>query len=249
MSFNRLRHSPRIGLLGLILLGSQALAQVPAASRIVHPDRVKLEQRARAADSAGRHVEAGYIRARLENGDFRIGDRVIVTYEGIKSQLGDTLVVQSGRSLRLGEPMGELPLTGVLRFELADSISGRATKYFKTAVVHVTPLVRISVSGAVRNPGYYYTRTDTPLSDLITRTAGQDQSTDLGDVTVKRGEELLWGGPEVQSAFRDGLTLEDMGLSTGDDVVVGARRNAWPMVAQFGLPVLSALLITLLVRR
>lgn len=249
MSFNRLRHSPRIGLLGLSLLGGQALAQVPAASRGPHPDRVKLVERARAADSAGRHAEAGWIRARLESGDFRIGDRVIVTYEGIKSTLGDTLVVQSGQSLRLGEPMGELPLAGVLRFELADSISGRATKYFKTAVVHVTPLVRISVSGAVRNPGFYYTRTDTPLSDLITRTAGQDQATDLGEVTVKRGEVLLWGGPEVQTAFRDGLTLEDMGLSTGDDVVVGARRNAWPMVAQFGLPLVSAFLITLLVRR
>jgi hypothetical protein len=248
MSFNRLRHSPRIGLLGLILFGSQALAQVPTASR-VHPDRVKLMERARAADSAGRLEEAGYLRSRLANGDFRIGDRVIVTYEGIKSQLGDTLVVQSGQSLRLGEPMGELPLAGVLRFELADSISNRATKYFRSAVVHVTPLVRISVSGAVRNPGYYYARTDTPLSDLITRTACQDQSTDLGDVTVTRGEVVLWGGREVQGAFRDGLTLEAMGISTGDDVVVGARRNAWPMVAQFGVPIISALLVTLLVRR
>jgi hypothetical protein len=248
MSFNRLRHSPRIGLLGLILLAGQAFAQTSAPARGPHPDRLKLEARARAADSAGRHDEASRIRARLQDGDFKVGDRVIVTYEGLKSQLGDTLVVQAGRLLRLGEPMGELPLTGVLRFELPDSVSARTTKYFRSAIAHVTPLLRISVSGAVRNPGYYYARTDTPLSDLITRTAGQDQSTDLADVIVRRGEELLWAGPEVQSAFRDGLTLDALALSSGDDVIVGARRNIWPTVAQFAVPVVSALVVTVLLR-
>jgi hypothetical protein len=249
MSFNRLRHFPGAVLLGLMLVGAQALAQVPTASHAVHPDRLKLEARARAADSAGRNEEAGRIRSRLQNGDFRIGDRVIVTYEGLKSALGDTLVVQSGLSLRLGEPMGELPLAGLLRFELADSVSARTTKYFRNAIAHVTPLLRVSVSGAVRSPGFYYTRTDAPLSDLIARTAGQDQSTNLGDVTVKRGEEVLWAGAAVQQAFRDGLTLEALGLSTGDDIIVGARRDAWPMVSQFGLPILSAAIITLLIRR
>ena len=249
MSWNRLRLLPQLGLLALIPLAGHAAAQTSTGRAAPHPDRVRLEERARTADSLGRHEEAGRIRARLETGDFRVGDRVIVTYEGIRVQPGnDTLVVQSGRVLRLGEPMGELPLTGVLRFELPDSVNARVARFYKTAVVHVTPLLRISVSGAVRAPGYYYARADTPLSDLITRTAGQDQSTDLGDVTVKRGETLLWAAPEVQSAFRDGLTLEALGLSTGDDVVVGARRNTWPAVAQYGLPILSALLITLLVR-
>ena len=249
MSWNRLRLLPQLGLLALIPLAGHAAAQTSTGRAAPHPDRVRLEERARTADSLGRHEEAGRIRARLETGDFRVGDRVIVTYEGIRVQpWNDTLVVQSGRVLRLGEPMGELPLTGVLRFELPDSVNARVARFYKTAVVHVTPLLRVSVSGAVRAPGYYYARADTPLSDLITRTAGQDQSTDLGDVTVKRGETLLWAAPEVQSAFRDGLTLEALGLSTGDDVVVGARRNTWPAMAQYGLPILSALLITLLVR-
>jgi hypothetical protein len=253
MPWNHLRPSLLAGCLGLVLVGADATAQTTTAQatpRIaLHPDRVKLQERVRAADSLGRRDEAGRIRHRLQDGDFRIGDRVIVTYEGLRSQAGDTLVVQSGRSLRLGEPMGDLDLTGVLRFELPDSVSGRVAKYYKNAVAHVTPLLRISVSGAVRSPGYYYARADTPLSDLITRTAGQDQSTNLGDVTVKRGEELVWANTEVQRAFRDGLTLEALGLSTGDDVLVGAHSNPWPMVAQFGLPVISALLITLLIRR
>jgi len=249
MPWNRLRPYAFAGVLAITLLGAGAQAQGTTVRQGVHPDRVRLEERLRAADSAGRRDDASRLRARLQNGDFKVGDRVIVTYEGVRSQAGDTLVVQSGRSLRLGEPMGDLDLNGVLRFELPDSVSNRVTKYFKNAVVHVTPLVRISVSGAVRSPGYYYARTDTPLSDLITRTAGQDQSTDLSDVTVKRGDELLWAGPEVQGAFRDGLTLEGLGLTTGDDVLVGARTNRWPMIAQFGIPILSALAVTLLIRR
>jgi hypothetical protein len=249
MSWNRLPLASLGGLVGLALLGTVAGGQTPAVKRAIHPDRQRLEERLQTAEGLGRRDEASRIRLRLQNGDFRVGDRVIVTYEGVRSQLGDTLVVQSGRSLRLGEPMGDLDLTGVLRFELPDSVANRVTKYYRNAVVHVTPLMRISVSGAVRAPGYYYARADTPLSDLITRTAGQDQSTNLGDVTVKRGEDVLWAGPEVQSAFRDGFTLEALGLTTGDDVVVGARSNRWPMALQFGLPIVSGLLITLLVRR
>ena len=249
MSWNHLRHLARVGLSCACFVPMALHGQGAAPRRDVHPDRLKLEAWARTADSAGLRAEASRVRSRLVDGDFKVGDRVIVTYEGLRTQGGDTLVVQSGKRLQLGEPLGDLGLTGVLRFELQDSIANRVGKYFKSGVVHVTPLIRLSVSGAVRAPGYYYSRADMPLSDLITRSAGQDQATNLRDVVVKREEETIWDGPAVQRAFRDGLTLEALGLVTGDEVTVGARRNAWPMVAQFGLPVLSALLITLLVRR
>jgi hypothetical protein len=234
---------------GATMLAGPAVAQESAPNGGVHPDRLKLEAQARAADSAGRHDEATRLRFRLSDGDFKVGDRVIVVYEGLRNQGNDTLVVQSGRTLRLGEPMGELSLNGLLRFELPDSVAHRVNKYFRGATVHVTPLLRVSLSGAVRSPGYYYSRADTPLSDLISRTAGQDQTTDLTGVTVKRGDQLIWDSPEILIAFREGLTLEGLGLVSGDEVVVGAHKNPWPTVLQFGLPVVSAVVISLLLRR
>ena len=249
MSWNHLRRVARVGFSCVCFFPMALPGQSAAARSDVHPERLKLEAWARTADRENLVAEAARVRARLIDGDFKVGDRVIVTYEGLRTQGGDTLVVQSGKRLQLGEPLGDLGLTGVLRFELRDSVANRVEKYFKSGVVHVTPLIRVSVSGAVRAPGYYYARADTPLSDLITRTAGQDQSTNLRDVVVRRDEQTIWDGPAVQRAFRDGLTLEALGLVTGDEVAVGARRNVGPMLAQFGLPILSALLITLLIRR
>ena len=249
MSRNHLRHVALVGFLGTSFFPITLEGQDAAIRRDLHPERVKLEAWARRADSEGLPAEATRVRSRLVDGDFKVGDRVIVTYEGLKTQGGDTLVVQSGKVLRLGEPLGDLDLRGVLRFELPDSVAHRVSKYFKSATVRVTPLLRLSVSGAVRLPGYYYARADTPLSDLITRTAGQDQTTDLGDVVVKRDEEVIWNSSDVRKAFREGGTLESLGLVTGDEITVGARAHPWPAILQYAVPIVSALVLSLLLRR
>ncbi|MEP6990028.1 MAG: hypothetical protein ABJA80_03790, partial [bacterium] len=142
--------------------------------------RAELEAGAARADSAHRDEEAARIRLRLRNGDFEVGDRVIVTLEGATAQRSDTLTVQADRVLRLDQPVGDLNLKGVLRSELPDSVQGRVSRFLKNVVVHVVPLVRISISGAVRAPGFYYVRADLPLSDVIMRNGGPDQSSDLG---------------------------------------------------------------------
>jgi protein involved in polysaccharide export with SLBB domain len=187
----------------------------------------------------------------LRNGDFEVGDRIIVSYEGLRLQRTDTLLVQTGRTVRLGEPMGDLNLTGVLWFEVADSITNRFAKYYKSAVVHVAPLLRVSISGAVRSPGYHYARSDMRLNDVLMRIGGTEPSTDLDDVVIKRGDQVVWPKESVRSALRDGLTLEALNFEPGDEIVVGERQTRpWTTTAlQFGLPVLSAVLLQLLFRR
>ncbi|MEP6990532.1 MAG: SLBB domain-containing protein [bacterium] len=217
------------------------------------PDRTRaqLEAQAVAAESAHRSEEAFRIRSRLREGDFEDGDRIIVFYDGIGLQRGDTAVVQTGRLLRLGEPMGDVNLRGVLRSEIADSISGRVGKYFKNVTVHVTPLVRVSITGAVRAPGFYYARADMPVSDVIMRSGGQDQTSDLGNTVIKRGQQVLWTAEDVRTALRDGVTLEGLGILPGDEIVVGVRSTSdvWVKTLQFGVPLLSAVLLQLVIRR
>ena len=238
-------------LLGFAILAESAESQSTQPRLPGERSRAQMEARARQADSLQRRDEAFHLRTRLREGDFEIGDRIVVSYDGVGLQRGDTLVVQAGKIVRLGEPMGDLPLQGLLRSEVADSVAGRVSRYFKNIVIRVTPLLRLSITGAVRAPGFYYSRSDAPLSDVIMRTAGQDQTSDLGNTVIRRRQQVLWTSEDVRAALRDGLTLDALNLDPGDEIVVGTRNTsqAWTRVAQFGLPVVTALLVQLLIRR
>ena len=226
---------------------AQAQSVVPSGER----SRGQLEARVRIADSLHLTDEAFHLRSRLRNGDFEVGDRVIISYDGVGLQRSDTLLVQAQKLLRLGEPMGDIRLAGVLRSEVADSVSSRVSKYFKNIVIRVVPLIRVSITGAVRAPGFYYARPDMPLGDVIMRSGGQDQTADLDNTVVKRGTSTLWSAEDVRAALRDGVTLEGLNMDPGDEIVVGTRSTGsfWPKAAQYGLPVLSAVLLQLLIRR
>lgn len=246
------RRAQIYGLMSVLLLAAPPVvsAQSRDIKRPAEETRGQLIERARVADSLGRKEEAFRLQTRLREGDFEVGDRVVATYEGLGLNKNDTLTVQAGRVLRLGDQMGDLNVRGVLRFELYDSVSARVAKYYKNEVVHVVPLLRLSLSGAVRAPGSHYARADTPLSDFITRTGSPDASADLTNVTVLRGQQILFAKEDVLTALTDGLTIDGLGLEPGDDIVVGARAqgNRWITVLQFGVPLLT-IILTLALRR
>jgi hypothetical protein len=210
-------------LIGLFVAVLSATASAQSSGRAVHPGRQTLEFRARRADSAGHPDEAKRIRARLEQGDFLVGDRVVAAYEGRGLGRTDTLVVQANRILRLGDPLGDLDLYGVLLFELEDSLSARLGKYYRNATVHVKPLLRLAISGTVRSPGFYYAAADMPLGDVIMRSGGSDPASDFGNIVVRRGTEVVWPRDQVQTAIREGRTVASLSLEPGDEIVVGAR--------------------------
>jgi hypothetical protein len=249
----------RHALLGLLLTIVSLDARVTAAQTATRPrpgevTRAQLEERLRQADSLGRKEEAFLLRTRLRDGDFEVGDQILVSYEGLGLTRRDTLIVGSDRVVRLSPPMGDLSLTGILRFELRDSIVNRVNRYFRNEVVIVTPLLRINVSGAVRAPGFYFARPDALLSDIIMRSAGQDQTTDLRNVVIKRGDNIVWSNEDVQAALGDGMTIEGLALEPGDEVVVGAKAPAAAQgnrqaLMQLGLTLLSAILVPIILRR
>jgi len=230
---------------------SSIAAQTPAGNPGSGTERAKLNERLKVADSLGLTSEAAIIRTRLRDGDFSVGDRIEVRYEGEKAPHSDSmLVVESGRIVRLSEPMGDLDLTGVLRSELADSVTGRVEKYFRAVRVHVSSRLRLTVLGGVRTPGPLYARADMPLSEVIVRAGGQEPTTDLANVVVKRRGQILLERQDVQAALTDGVTVERLGLLPGDEIVVGTKPpvNRWMLWLQIGLPVL-AIAIPLAVRR
>lgn len=223
-------------------------AQSPDAKPLTG-SRAELLARARAADSLGLTQEAFLLRTRLRDGDFEVGDAIILLIDGPALKGKDSVIVRAGKVIHLNEPMGDVSLVGVLRSELADSLHARIAKYFRNTVIRVTPLLRLSVSGAIRAPGFYQSMPDSPLSDVIMR-AGQDQQSDLRNIKIKRGDRVLWSGPDVQSALSEGLTLDRLALDPGDEIVVGQKKsNRWMSVVSIGVPILSSILILLVARR
>jgi hypothetical protein len=171
-------------------------------------------------------IMAAAIRQRLHDGDFQVGDRVVVT---ITSDIvhRDTLVVRSGRSLELPGPI-VVPLTGVLRSELKDRVSTEVLKYVKAREIEVVPLMRLGILGAVVRPGYFAFASDVPITDAIMGAGGPTGTADFGRSVVRRGTQEYRSAAETRDAIASGLTLDQFGLTAGDEIVVGSRREINP---------------------
>ena len=175
-----------------------------------------------AARTKNKLIAAG-IRQRLENGDFQVGDRIVLSYLS-DVRHSDTLIVRGGPTLEL-PAKAMLPLAGVLRSELGDRVETELLKYVRAVQVEVTPLTRVGVMGEVVRPGYFALRSDVPLADAIMIAGGPTVTADVERSMVRRGTEEFRSPDETQQAISKGLTLDQFGLRAGDELVVGRRRD------------------------
>lgn len=239
-----------IGTIGNVLFPPAVSAQSQAASGLLI-SRAELAVAAERAELAanqdgGREREknamlAAAIRQRLRDGDFQVGDRVVVTIVAAATQR-DTLVVRTGRSIEVPGNI-TVPLTGVLRSELQERVTSEVMKYVKAQQVEATSLMRVGVLGEVAHPGYFAFASDIPLTDAIMGAGGPTATAEIGKSVVRRGTVVLRTSDDTRNAIARGLTLDQFGLRAGDELVIGRRRESFqngPMVAMIG--VLASLL-------
>ncbi len=173
-------------------------------------------------EQARRNAER--IRERLQAGDFRVGDRVLITVEQ-QQALSDTFVVSAGPALVL-PGVGSVALGGVLSDELQPSVRGAVQRVFRGAVVRAQRLVRVSVERGVGRPGFYDVSGESRLDDVIQIAGGPGRDGRLERITVERGRERIIGGDSVLAIVRDARTLDDLSMRDGDRIIVGERRQA-----------------------
>jgi protein involved in polysaccharide export with SLBB domain len=172
---------------------------------------------------ARHQAEVTQLRQRLETGDFAAGDRIFISVYG-DSVLSDTFTVRVNRVLRLpGIP--DVPLHGVLASELETHLTKSLGVYYKDPRVDATPLVRVSVQGAVGRPGFYVVPIDQALPDLIMAAGGPGGTSDLERATVRRGTETILDRRAMQLALRQGKTVGDVSMREGDEIVVPDRQS------------------------
>lgn len=178
-------------------------------------------------------------RLRLAQGDFKVGDRFVLTYRLEKIGV-DTVAVRDSLKVSLGG-LPDTRLDGVLRAELDAHLDRHVARYLRSYAVRASVLTRIAIFGAVRNPGYYYVPPDRPLSDLVMVAGGPAPEARPTAMEVRRGGQLLLRGKETGRAVKDGRTLEDLDIQSGDEVLVPERRRVnWGIIVQSAL-VLSSL--------
>jgi protein involved in polysaccharide export with SLBB domain len=225
------------------LLVNGASAQTGASElRREFESRAELEARAKAAEANHRTAEAWLLKTRLEKGDFQEGDRIVITMPngiGSAGPSSDTIVVREGRILQLPR-LGDFKLEGVLRSELNAKLREHIAKFVIEPTVRATPLLRVSVFGEVRNPGFFYGPADVLLSDVIMRAGGPTPNADWDKVVIKRGKDVMWTEQDVRTSLIDGLSLDRLSLRSGDEVVIGRTRNVSWMTA---LQIVSSLFL------
>ncbi|MDQ8168552.1 MAG: SLBB domain-containing protein [Gemmatimonadota bacterium] len=171
------------------------------------------------------------IRLRLEQGDFRVGDRFVITLrqDGV---LSDTASVRDSLNVTItGLP--DISLRGVLRSELDERLSAHVAKFLKNASVRSSALTRIAILGAVRSPGYYYVPPDRPISDVLMLAGGPAATANLNEVEISRAGATFLRAKDSRRAVKDGRTIEQLDVQSGDEVrIATVRKIEWRLIVQ-----------------
>ena len=176
-------------------------------------------------------AELDAIQRRLTGGDFQVGDRFVYTLVQDTSR-SDTASVREGLVVAISN-LPDFALKGVLRSELTERLTAHVTRFIKRASLRTNILTRIAIFGAVRSPGYYYASPDRPVSELVMSAGGPSPDANLGQLEIRRGKMVVLSASESKKAIREGRTIEQADVQSGDEVQIPEKRKwNWQSIIQ-----------------
>ncbi|MEX2583389.1 MAG: polysaccharide biosynthesis/export family protein [Gemmatimonadota bacterium] len=160
------------------------------------------------------------------------GDRIVLKIWN-EPEMSDTFTISQHGEVTLPR-LGPQSVRGIEIYELEDSLRTAFTSFLRNPSVEVEVLRRISVLGAVQEPGIYLVDLTMNIPDVVARAGGPTDTGDRNRITLQRGSERF--------EFSGGSQQEMMAmpLYSGDQIIVGQRnfiaRNPWAAVSTaFGL--------------
>jgi protein involved in polysaccharide export with SLBB domain len=248
-----MRHTVPALLVALVLAGASTRgAAQPAADSTAYrlgATRSELEARLEqlrqqiwaARPARWMAAETTYIRRRLEAGDLRTGDRVLIAVEdplplgptperpmalgkSQEQQLSDTFTVGPAGEIVL-PGVGPVSLHGVLRAELEPYLAGKIGHSIRDPVVHAWPLVNLGVTGEVARPGFYAIQPNALVSGLLAAAGGPTKDAKLSNMKVERDGKAVWGGKALRQAVEQGRTLDQLWMQPGDVLDVPTKHS------------------------
>jgi protein involved in polysaccharide export with SLBB domain len=174
------------------------------------------------------------ITARLEHGDFKIGDRFLLSI-----QQGDVKVDTASVRDSMWVTIPSLPdftVAGVLRSELDAKLNAHISRFLKNATVRATVLTRVAILGAVQAPGFYYVSPDRPISDLVMTAGGPAGNANIRKLEIVRGKVVVLASKKSAAALESGRTLEQLDVQSGDEIRVAVKRDLnWNVILRLVL--------------
>ena len=250
----RFRPAFRVAILAFLLSSSALTAQsatVSPSSRMA--TRAELESAAAEFDQLAASTaysepirgrargQAVAIRRRLTDGDFRVGDRIVLRIEG-QLDVDDTMTVLDG--LRVPVPrFRQVSLAGVLRSELELRLRTELTDVVRNATVTARPLMRLAVLGSVTRPGYLSVPSETTVDALLMLAGGPLPVAAVNEMNITRADTVLFKAAATRSALTQGLTVGQLDLTDGDALFVPLKER-WDRAAVLQMVGLAVTLLT-----
>ncbi len=186
-------------------------------------------------------AEVLYIQRRLDAGDFRTGDRILIAVEdplpleqtperpmpvgkSQEQQLSDTFTVAEALDVVL-PGVGRVPLHGVLRSELEGYLAGKIGRAIRDPVVHAWPLVSVGVTGEVVRPGFYAVPPNVAVSAVLTAAGGPTKDAKVNKMTLERDGRSVLKGNDLRRAIEQGRTLDQLLMQPGDMLAVPTKHS------------------------
>ena len=175
-------------------------------------------------DRARLQAEAAAVKLRLSEGDFHPGDRFLITLTQDGSARSDTASVRDSLLVSLvGLP--DLSLQATLRSELNDKLTAHVARFLRNSSVRTIVFTRVAIFGGVSRPGYYVVPPDQPIGELLMVAGGTTQDARLNELQVNRGSETLISAKDSRKALKEGRTLEQLDVQSGDEIKIPVKRK------------------------
>jgi protein involved in polysaccharide export with SLBB domain len=155
--------------------------------------------------------------------DFEVGDQILLEVEG-DTQFTRSFSVGPGPALTL-PVLGAIPLADVRRSEVEAYLGRVLGRYMKNPMVRAKVLVRLGVLGEVEHPGFYAIPSTAVVSDALMAAGGPTKDAKFTGARIEREGKAIFVGSAFQDAVGRGLTVDGMGLRTGDRIVVPRRAD------------------------
>jgi len=156
------------------------------------------------------------------------GDGVRIAFLDITDLISGDYFIQPDGKLQL--PYAGIFNTKDKEFAMIKSeIVFRYDSLYKNPDLTVLSLYRINIHGEVRNPGFYYVTEIEKLTGIIALAGGYTSDADLDGMFVLREDEEI--ELDIESITTEGNTAADIGLKSGDQIVI--PRSFWADPARF----------------
>ena len=135
--------------------------------------------------------------------------------------------------------IGEIKVVGLNQQTLAARLKEKYSPFIKDPYIMVTPLIRVTLQGSVDRPGAYLIPPTSSLWELVDMAEGPNARANLEKLTLERGGEAV--NKNLLKSFEKGYSLREIGVLSGDQIIVPARRSFTYRdalaIASFGLQV------------